>query len=628
MPPAKHSKPARRSGPTHRSAGIAGDWKPAVESTQKPSAHYSSETIPHPDDVYTELESKAPSGLDQAVLDIAAGRAEVVESVLFCARFNAAGMMVHSVKESEKGLPPYRLLKTQGNKEYREALKYGEKRWKKLADRLKESGTVLSRLKSMGTKAAREAIPFLSNSDAGSIQQVDPNQYTEYTPYYNGPFNKQQYADFFRQEAKAFQAYNHNPVAKRIVDILIQYAFGRGIQIKNKDKKKNKDWNVYQRKNKIITKIRKYWFKEALIAGENYIDKARLISIDPSTIYDIICEGWGEYVDKPLYYQQMFQTATTMYTGIQVTSVPGSKDTKLGKYIIRQIPADQVIQLKLNVNSIEKRGRSIYYPIFGFLKLLVDTYNGQARGEQLRASFVFDDTIDGSDADVSAHAKKYSYMPAGPSVFAHNTCVKRVPLAPMSGVSGSGANICQEILAVIATSQGIPKEHLNVTLQGGGSRATAVVGSEPFTKVIENLQEEGSDLLHLLIEDYCKQNSLDYDPEEWIVSFPSVVKDALNDRLKALATTESMGWFSSERVATMAAGEMDVDDYDYDIEMKDHDKIKDKKMDAALNMPGHTPPAVIPREKPTAPAQPPAPEDNNPVHGAGKQKVIKQHKKL
>src|SRR6185312_3230322 len=113
-----------------------------------------------------------------------------------------------------------------------------------------------------------------------------------------------------------------------------------------------------------------------------------------------------EYIDKPLYLQQMYQTATQTYAGIEVPGVPKSKDSKPGKWIVRQIPADQVIRIRTNCSSQEKRGRPVIFDILGWLKKLKDTYTAQVLGEQLRASFVFDDTVDGSPDQVAAHAQK------------------------------------------------------------------------------------------------------------------------------------------------------------------------------------------------------------------------------
>jgi hypothetical protein len=473
-------------------------------------------------------------------------------------------------------------------------------------------------------RAIRAKENFNSNSDLGSNQFLDPNQFTEFTPYFSGPFYKQQYMDYFKGHARAFQEWTHNPIAKRIVDILVQYALGRGFKIICKNKKFDTKWKEFARKNKIQFKMRKFWGREYLIYGEDFIDVLRWVSVDPSTIWDIICEGYDEYIDDVLYYQQMFQTATQMYAGQSVKGVSKAKDSKIGHYVIRQIPYDQLIHIKTNVTSGEKRGRSVFYSILGWLKRLVDLYNAQVLGEQLRASFVWDDTIEGDGVDVAAHAAKYSYIPVAPSIFVHNTAITRKALAPMSGVTGgSGGEIGNQILALIATSQGFPKDHLNV-VSSGGSRATAIVGSEPFTKVIEDLQEDFSELTHRIIEEFCKQNRLEYNEEDWKVIFPSVTKDTIADVLKNIAMRESMGWISSRQAATLAAAECDDDEFDYDEMKKESAKDTVNQDPANLHQPKAPPSGRFG-------VKPQAEEDgtkDSPLHGPEKAKIEKQHKNL
>jgi hypothetical protein len=591
----------RRKGKAAR----PGDWDSAkiIPGNNPASALLSFTQRDYEQEIYSDLENPKTSALSDVLTSVKDGKSKIVEAAVFCARFRGDGTML---RESKDGSKPYKIVVMRGTSISKED-----------QEKLKESHVEID-----------ESWPFQSSSDLGSTFNLDPNQYTEFTPYFNGPFSKQQYFDYFKGHARAFQEYNHNPAAKRIVDIFIQYAFGRGFKVLCRNDSYSDKWDDFNRNNRITHKMRKYWMREYLVYGENFIDKIRWISVDPSTIYDIICEGYDEYIDNVLYYYQMFQTATQMYSGIDVKGVAGSKDSKIGHYIVRQIPYDQIIHIKANVMSIEKRGRSILYPILGWLKRLVDTLNSQVLGEQLRASFVWDDTVNGSAADVAAHAQKFNYIPVAPSIFVHNKAVERKPLAPMSGVSVGQSNVTQEILALIATAVGLPKEHLNVMMQGGSNRATAVVGSEPFTKVIEDLQEDGNDLIHQIIQAFCEQNQIDYIEQDWQIIFPSVQKDAINDRLKAIMTCEMSGWFSHERAATMAAAEMEADSYDYEQEMKKSEEFKQDQMIKGL--PGNPAPNTGnpgKNQQPDNKAEK-KPSDTNPIHGKGKADIIAQHKKL
>ena len=607
---------ARRTN--KESKGRPGDWMQSSGGS-RPSAKIVPFDIPDFDEVYKEIENPKESSIGKVMAAVESGKAVVDDAILFCGRFSQDRRLL---RESKRGVPVYKLLHTQSPKEYKEAMARCLKSFDSLPKKIEEAvrrREAINKVK----KALQEN--FVSNSDLGSNQTADPNQFTEYTPYFSGPFYKQQYMDYFKGHARAFQEWTHNPIAKRIVDLLVQYALGRGFRVKCKNKKLQGKWDAFQQKNKIQFKIRKFWAREYLIYGENFIDVLRWVSVDPSTIWDIICEGYDEYIDDVLYYQQMFQTATQMYAGQSVKGVPGSKDSKIGHYIIRQIPYNQIIHIKTNVTSGEKRGRSVFYSILGWLKRLVDLYNAQVLGEQLRASFVWDDTIEGDSSDVAAHAAKYSYIPVAPSIFVHNQAITRKALPPMQGVTGgAGGNIGSEILALIATSQGFPKDHFNV-VSAGGSRATAIVGSEPFTKVIEDLQEDISDLMDRIIEKFCIQNKADYNPEEWKKIFPSVTKDTMSDVLKNIAFRESMGWINNRQAAVLAAAECDDDEFNYD-EMK-KEMADDTVHEDPANL--HKPKATPAGRFGMQPRPDQAGEDSeNPIRGSGKADIKKQHKNL
>lgn len=602
-----------------RATGKAGDWKGKSTAMEAPASAVRFFDIPDLDAVYAPIEHPEQTEYARVMESIRDGKAEIADAKLFCGRFSEDGRLLREANGPRK---PYRIYRTRTNAEYREAMEKAAAEWGRLPARIdaaeaqrakKLNNREAIQRRKLGLKAREDY--FQSSSDLGSLFTPDPNQYTAYTPIFSGPWGKAQYYDYFVGHARAFELYNHNPIAHRVVDLFVQYIAGRGFKVRCKKVALNEKWSKFNRANRITYNLRKFWLRETLICGENFIDVLRWISVDPSTIYEIICEGFGEFIDKVLYYQQMFQSIVQEYTGIAVPGVPKSKASKIGKYIIRQIPYDQIIHVKYGVTSWEKRGRSLLYPIMGLLKELMDTLRARILGEQLKASFVWDDTIEGTQEQVDAHAAQYNYIPVAPSIFVHNKTVERKPLSPLSGGGGEKQDVIWEIVAIVGACLGIPKDHLNVMVSSGGSRATAIVGSEPFTKVIEDGQEDCSELVHRIIEEFCRQNGEDYEPDDWQVTFPSVVKDSLIDRLKAIALCKAERAFSQRRAATMMATEMDADDYDYDDEMKE---IED---DLAKN-------------PPVSPFGAPAPARNfdktgkaNDLHD-GKQDVIDQHKDL
>ena len=75
----------------------------------------------------------------------------------------------------------------------------------------------------------REAVDsFMYDGD-----QPGPNGLVgdDFIPLLGGPFNKQlYYADYLKMHAVAFQTFHHDPVAKRIINLIRQFTLGRGFR--------------------------------------------------------------------------------------------------------------------------------------------------------------------------------------------------------------------------------------------------------------------------------------------------------------------------------------------------------------------------------------------------------------
>ena len=632
---------ASRSGCSPSRSGTPGDWMPTKDS-MRPCTEVVEAQIEDVDQIFEDFQAQ-PDHYATAMRAIESGREQVHDAVLFCGRFNQSGQLL---RESD-GRKPYRLVYVHGHEGYRKAQAHLRECWKNLPKKLREAQAksewkrYRAEKRTGGIRKAREdwggfsgggvggfGAPYQSNSDLGSGQMLDPNQFTEFTPWFSGPFYKNIPYAYFPGMAAAREAINHHPIAKRSRNIIVQYAFGREFPIDCKDKELDKIWKSYIRSTNLRRKIRKHWGYEYFGDGELTINKADLCSIDASTIMDVVCEGWDEFIDRPLYLQQMYQTAVQTYAGINVPGVPKSKDSKPGKWIIRQIPADQVIRMKGNCTSQEKRGRPFIFDILGWLKKLKDTYTGKILAEQLQACFVYDVTVKGGPAAVAAEASKYKYIPVAPSIRFHNEAVEFNAVAPTAGKQGGGTDTAQELLALLATSMGFPKDFFNVMAQGSGSRATAIVGSEPFTKVIEDFQQDFKDLLEDIIEDFCVRVAhVPYNESDWKISFPSVSKDSAKDVIANIGTVKELGAYNDRMAAVAIAGELGNEDYDYDA-MQAEKKADLAKYPPTDVMPGWQVPGGRFGAGPLpAKGGEPEPTDDSPIHG-GKQAIKDQHKNL
>ena len=76
--------------------------------------------------------------------------------------------------------------------------------------------------------------------------------------------------------------------------------------------------------------------------GKGLIPRVRLI--DPSTVWEILTPP--EDINQPIAYQQVFPTQYQIYTGIDKGGVVPSS-----KFIMQQIPAEEVLHFKINCVS-------------------------------------------------------------------------------------------------------------------------------------------------------------------------------------------------------------------------------------------------------------------------------------
>jgi hypothetical protein len=142
-----------------------------------------------------------------------------------------------------------------------------------------------------------------------------------FTPLIAGPYNKQlYYFDYLDMHSKAFEAWTHNPCAKRIVDVIKQFTLGKGVRltVMRAEQKTGQmqphpingqpvpvyqDYTVacqdaldrHWMKNSLHT-TSKQILQDLVIFGEQFIRYydapwgLRLRSLDPSTIWEVITD--------------------------------------------------------------------------------------------------------------------------------------------------------------------------------------------------------------------------------------------------------------------------------------------------------------------------------------------------
>lgn len=446
----------------------------------------------------------------------------------------------------------------------------------------------------------KEGDPFLTDGEGSGGQGIGQ----DYIPLLGGPFNKQLYIyDYLKMHATAFHAYHHDPIARRIVNLKRDFTLGRGFQVTCKDPMGMALWNAFEEANDLYN-LMDYVAKEMEIYGETMLwflpnnqtkigfqlsgnqripigTIPRVRIIDPSVIWEIVT--YPEDITRVLYYQWVAPTQYQIYQGRdQGGSVPSSK------FIYQQIPGDQVDHWKINCVSNEKRGRSGLFPVLGYLKRLRDTVNYAIVAMQKQAAWSIDTEIDGNQQDIDSYVDSQnalgSIAPAG-SEFVHSTKVKRT--YGSNAHTSSGKNDAFDwCLSMIATGTGIPISYLNTHLAAGATKASALVGTEPVTKMFEKTQLVYEQILLKFARRLFDAFGLEGAQIE--VTFPELVTQDRSAKLQDLSLAQTMGWVSSKRAAEIAAQELQITEYDFDKEqeaIEDEDAMKAQKS-APLTAPG------------------------------------------
>jgi hypothetical protein len=320
---------------------------------------------------------------------------------------------------------------------------------------------------------------------------VDVN--AEYIPLIGGPSSKAlyqyQYLDMHR---KAFEAYNHNPIAHQLVELQTSFVLGRGLDATCTNPDVDEIWSEFVERTNFYVDLENiandFWWQGEMMMEfyddtpkKGYLDYRM---IDPSTVWDIITDV--EDIQKIYYYHQQYSTVYQMYTRGNIETM---------RYIIRQIPANDVLHEKLNVSKYEKRGRTDLFSILGWLKRLKDLMNARVIKGQLEAAFVWDVTVNSGDTDVNQAMLNLPDPYKAGSTFIHN---KNLTLAAVGGniKGGGGSDGNPDIAALInmiAVGFGIPSQFLGQVSRG--ARAGALSATEPGTKRFERRQR--------LIESIC-----------------------------------------------------------------------------------------------------------------------------
>lgn len=432
----------------------------------------------------------------------------------------------------------------------------------------------------------------------------------DYTPLLGGPFSKQLYlTDYLQMHSQCFFAMNHDPIIKTYLDILCDFVLGRGYRADTKTKAGRVLWRAFEEVND-LQQLMRHFLREEAGYGEQMVwwlpDNAtafryhvppeqaaakgllpRIRLIDPSTCWEIVT--FPEDIKSVLYYQLLFPTQYQIYTGSD-----GGKPVPTSKFVFQQVPANQVDHYKLNCAYNEKRGRSDIFPVLGYAKRLRDSVNYSIVGMQKTTAWSIDTEIDGNQADIDSYVNAQNELgsipPAG-SEFVHSTKVKRNYLSNQGSATGAQSQSFDWCFAMICSGLGVPQSYFATHVNGGGAtKANALVATEPVAKKFQMRQRHLESVLQNMAKRLFKMFGIE---DELEVTFPEIIVQDRDAKLKSLALAESMKWISHERAAIIAAKELQIDKYEWQTEEQE---IADEQKDPVLKEPPPSAPLTTPAQ--------------------------------
>ncbi|TAM90623.1 hypothetical protein EPN42_05630 [bacterium] len=378
----------------------------------------------------------------------------------------------------------------------------------------------------------------------------------------NGPFNQQLYLhDYWDMLAKCFWAGTHDAIAKRGLQILVDFVLARGFTVSATDPRVQDEWDRFWAKNRGDERI-STWLLDMFRDG-NRFDRffpqgdspPRMVPLEPSTIWEIVTDP--ENVDDVKLYWQQYQTRYQLI-GDPATGTPTTK------YVVRHIPADEVVHTKLNASATEVFGRSDLFPTLGWLKRLRDYYDAETLKSIIQAAFAWDFTLKGGGVDVAAVQNYAAQQPPpdlkrpGQAMY-HNEAVevKTLQADKLATSSGAIGVVGDGLLGLIAIALGLAKDYFGITSRGALGSDPSKTATEPAVKHFEARQRVVAHWLERVAEKVVRiaQDEGRLPKTVVVAGDEATIKEAI----KRLRNGDLVGAFGALKMALSGGKEVPLD---------------------------------------------------------------------
>ena len=557
----KQRQPERMVQPCRsvNTPGAAAKFIESILGAYDPDKDYALKSIKNPVVSFFERATRAPkrNATDQEIRAIKREQKELIERANII-EVNRMGVL--------------RVRSLNNTLEFQEA--YREARDPKnvaTLHKIVESGIKFQDEKRLG-KARIAELRKLGTEEKFRENWADSNEntYDEYVPIMGGPWSHQLYLhDYLDMMAKTFEAFNHNPYAHRAILLKTFFTLGRGVTFKAKDPDVQDKFKAWWEKQDMDGRL-EAWDTMLSRDGELLVRKFRNPSsgefflrwISASTIWEIVTDI--EDIEQVFYYHQQYPAAYQVLYGAPAGSKFNPDQYESSRYIINQIPADEVYHIKINVGPDEKRGRSDLFNVLGDLKRHKDHKTGVTLKAIVQSVFAWKNKLAGTNTDVNAYIAQFgTSVPDFGSIHVEN---EASDLQPMTADSKSGGNIqdAPQLVTSICVGMGLSPEYMGGTggaSHGGSSKATAVVGSEPSIKMFQGRQLLLGRLLKCIANDWAQNEGIAEHGIEF--EFPEIAIEDRSAKIKDLQAALQDEVLDHESYCVSVAKELGNHDYNY-----------------------------------------------------------------